>query len=60
MRDRLMVGHAPLEGGIMVRVHVPQPIQTKRTRTKKIYYPKIETPINRNWLMGVFMLELQL
>ncbi len=26
MRDRLMVGHAPLEGGIMVRVHVPQQI----------------------------------
>lgn len=21
-----MVGHAPLEGGIMVRVHVPQPV----------------------------------
>ncbi len=29
MRDRLMVGHAPLEGGIMVRVHVPQFVNLK-------------------------------
>ncbi|KKU93362.1 MAG: hypothetical protein UY38_C0001G0232 [Parcubacteria group bacterium GW2011_GWB1_49_12] len=26
MRDRLMVGHSPLEAGIMVRIHVPQPL----------------------------------
>ena len=25
LRDRLMVGHGPLEAGILVRVQVPQP-----------------------------------
>ena len=27
LRDRLMVGHSPLEAGILVRIQVPQPIR---------------------------------
>ena len=32
LRDRLMVGHAPLKGGIGVRVPVPQQSFAKATR----------------------------
>ena len=32
LRDRLMVGHIPLEDGILVRVQVPQQFRSEQTQ----------------------------
>lgn len=31
-----MVGHRPLEAGILVRVQVPEPVNTNNTHTKDL------------------------
>lgn len=53
-----MVGHAPLEGGIMVRVHVPQQIILKALSMARVLlkYPNIFIRIA---LIGKIQLNLK-